>query len=152
MLPSPLVHGEAAVHIGGGGHHRRAANEPGHQPGQVIGTPHVAGEEGHNKASRLVHRHHGGVGKFILHIGGDGPDGNTTSPYEEEGVGVGEPFPGPLPQAPVAGEPRLRRQPLRHRQGAAVADLRQIMGQLSSQSGPPAGKGGEGDPHLLASR
>ena len=146
-LPGPHVHGEQTVDVGGGGHRRLSAGEGGHPPGQLVGAPHVPGEEGDHKPPRLVHTDHGGVGKLVPHMGGNGPHGDPRRPHKYQGV---RPRPGP-------GRPPLQRgvglRPyLGGEAGRDVEGAPQGVRQAAAQRRPPAGKGDDRRGHLLASR
>ena len=107
----------------------------------------MAGEKGDHKAAPFVHDHHGGVGKFILYMGSNGPHGNAAGADEDEGV----------PALPGLCRPRLQRAAgcrpgFRGQSGRYVEGGIQMPGYRLSQLRSPAGKGNDGGLHSRASR
>ena len=117
-----------------------------HAAGQVVGAPHMAGEEGHRELSCLVHRHHGGVGKLVLYKRCDSPDGDARRRDEHQGLTVSEPGLRPVPQCSAGGQPHLPCQPVRGPQPST-----QLLRQALPQQAAPVGEGNQAD-HLEASR
>ena len=107
----------------------------------------MAGQQGNHKPPTLVYAHHGGVGKFILDMGSDGPDSNARRPDKKKAVRL---FPGPgRPgrQTVIGLRPYFTSKPGRHMEGSP-----QGIGQTPPQRRPPAGKGDDRRCHWLASR
>ena len=127
LLFRPTVHGEQPPPICGRGNHRASPSRCRDSVSQPIGPAQVAAEQGDHKPSSLIHHHHSGVCGFALHIGGNGPNGNSHSAYKYQALVSGKRLSDPVTQRavyPAAGcrAPQNLGQPLG--QGIALGGKR----------------------------
>ena len=138
LMSGPLIHGEHAADVGGGGHGRHRAADRANLPGQVIRPAQMAAENGDGKVPALIHHHHGRVRGFAFDVGRDGAHRNAGRPYKYQCAARHKIPPGPLAQI--------------LRPGAAAGLAPQGVRQMTGQSRSAFCKGNKLYSHSDASR
>ena len=139
LPPGPLVHGEHSVYIGGRGNDRDSTDQSSNLPGQIVGSAQMAGEDGDDKLSSLVHHDHRRVGALVAQMRGNRTNRDARCPHKNEPLGAGE--------SPLC--PFLRLQPIPGI-GGLVSVVGQSFGQLLCQGIAPLGKGDQFQLHSAA--